>query len=260
MRAEREAEPALPEDVTGRELDAEARGALRGLSAQNALTVSRHLVMAGRLVDEDPEAAWQHARAAQRRAGRIGMVREAAGIAAYRAGHFDAALAELRTARRLTGDPTHLPIMADCERGLGRPERALELAASAEARELDEGGRVEMLIVAAGARRDLGQTEAAVVALQGPELQMRERAKPWQPRLWYAYADVLSEMGRAREARQWFERAADADHLGETDADERLAEMDGIRFFDDVESAEDHVERSDGGERSSAPQHPRGDA
>ena len=90
-----------------------------------------------------------------------------------------------------------------------------------------------MLIVAAGARRDLGQSEAAVVALQGPELQQRERAKPWQPRLWYAYADALAEVGRAREARQWFERAADADHLGDTDADERLAEMDGISFSEE---------------------------
>ncbi|GAB7193267.1 tetratricopeptide repeat protein [Kineococcus sp. NUM-3379] len=233
VRAEREPEPPLPEDVTGRELDPAAREALRGLAAPNALAVARHLVLAGRLVDEDPEQAWQHARAAQRRAGRIGMVREAAGIAAYRAGHFDAALAEFRAARRLTGDPAYLPIMADCERGLGRPERALELAGSAEARELDEGGRVEMLIVAAGARRDLGQAEAAVVALQGPELQARDRARPWQPRLWYAYADALEESGRAAEARLWFERAANADHLGETDADERLADLDGIRFSEE---------------------------
>ncbi|GAA4966129.1 hypothetical protein [Kineococcus glutinatus] len=233
VRAGRADEPALPDDVTGRELDGEARNALRGLAAPNAVVVARHLVMAGRLLDDDAELAWQHARAAQRRAGRIGMVREAAGLAAYRAGHFDAALAELRAAKRLTGDSSHLPIMADCERGLGRPERALDLARSAEVRMLDEGGQVEMLIVAAGARRDLGQAEAAVVALQSPQLRAEGSQQPWQPRLWYAYADALAEVGRAAEAQRWFERAAASDHLGETDAEERLTAYDGITFLDE---------------------------
>ncbi len=92
--------------------------------------------MAAQLLDEDPELAYAHAQAAQRRAGRVGLVREALGIAAYQVGHYEEALRELRTARRLTGSSEHLAVMADCERGLGRPERALDLAASDEAKTL----------------------------------------------------------------------------------------------------------------------------
>ncbi|NAZ82796.1 hypothetical protein GTR02_13310 [Kineococcus sp. R8] len=221
------------------------RRALQGLSPENANLVARHLVMSGRLVDVDAEAAWQHALAAQRRGGRVAAVREAAAISAYRAGHFREALAELRTARRMTGDDSYLPLMADSERGLGRPERALDLASSPEARRLDEAGRVEMLIVTAGARHDLGQHEAAVVALQVPQLHTDSRA-PWRARLWYAYADALESVGRLDEARTWLERAADADPEGETDAMERLEELDGLvltldedGFDDEPEEAED---------------------
>ena len=127
-RKPRAVEPPLPEDVTGRELDRSVRDELSSLARINADIVARHLVMAGRLVDEDPELAYEHARAAQARAGRVGAVREAAGLAAYATGRFAEALSELRAARRITGDDTLLPVLADCERGLGRPERALALA------------------------------------------------------------------------------------------------------------------------------------
>ena len=170
-RKPRRVEPPLPEDVTGRELDRSVRDELGSLARINADIVARHLVMAGRLVDEDPELAYEHARAAQARAGRVGAVREAAGLAAYATGRFAEALSELRAARRISGDDSLLPVLADCERGLGRPERALALAASPELAGLDAGVRVEMLIVASGARRDLGQHEAAVQALHGPQLK-----------------------------------------------------------------------------------------
>ena len=168
--------------MTGSELDAPLRRELAGLAKENATTVARHLVVVGLLLDEDPETAYAHAMAARHRAGRVGSVREVAGVAAYRAGRYDEALAELRAARRITGSPAVLPMMADAERGLGRPERALALAASPEAATLDRAGRVEMTIVAAGARRDLGQTAAAVLALQLPELRARG-AHPWLGRL-----------------------------------------------------------------------------
>ncbi len=77
-----------------------------------------------------------------------------------------------------------------------------------------------------GARRDLGQLEAAVVALQLPEL--RQERSPWWPRLAYAYADALHAAGRVEDARGWLTRAAVADVDGETDAAERLAELDGV--------------------------------
>jgi tetratricopeptide (TPR) repeat protein len=197
--------------------------------------------MAGRLAEEEPERAYKHARAARRLASRVGVVREAAGVAAYHAGEWAEALAELRAARRLSaGDVSYLPVMVDCERGLGRPERALDLIKSPEAQNLDPMGRVELRIVESGVRRDLGQYDAAVVTLQIPELRDR-RLRPWSARLFYAYADALAEAGRKEEASDWFARAAAADRDGETDAAERYAELEGLHIIDtedgDVEDA-----------------------
>jgi hypothetical protein len=160
-------------------------------------------------------------------------VREAAGLAAYAIGRHDEALRELRTARRLTGSNAHLPLMADCERGLGRPERALALASSPEAAQLDEAGRVEMRIVAAGARLDMGQADAAVVTLQGPELTAKGQ-EPWRARLLSAYADALAAAGRGGEARTWLARAAAADPTGATGAARRLGGGAGDEDQDEV--------------------------
>ncbi|XRQ15746.1 hypothetical protein ACN3XK_34175 [Actinomadura welshii] len=228
-------DPLLPDEVTGEELDADARTELRTLPKELATKVARHLVMAGQLAEEDPERAYKHARTARRLASRVGVVREAAGIAAYHAGEWAEALAELRAARRLSaGDESYLPVMADCERGLGRPERALELIKSPEAENLDPMGRVELRIVESGVRRDLGQYDAAVVTLQIPELRDR-RLRPWSARLFYAYADALAEEGREAEASDWFARAAAADRDGETDAAERYAELEGLHIVDTEE-------------------------
>jgi tetratricopeptide (TPR) repeat protein len=235
-RTDRPRDPEVDDEVTGRELDPAVREELRTLPGQIAGAVSRHLVMAGRLLDQDPELAFQHTLAARRRAARVGVVREAVGVAAYTSGRFAEALAELRAARRITGSPEYLPMMADCERGLGRPRRALDLAADPGVAELDTAGRVEMIIVAAGARRDLGQLDAAVVSLQVPELRSRGSGG-WIVRLRYAYADALLSAGREDEARAWFVRAADADVDAETDAAERAAALDGIRLVEDDEEA-----------------------
>jgi len=225
-------EPVLPDDVSGAELDRSVRAELASLAAVNSETVARHLVMVARLLDEAPEAAYAHAVAARERAGRVGAVREAAGLAAYRAGRFADALSELRAARRITGDQGMLPVMADCERGLGRPEKALEVANSQQASALDAAGRVELLIVASGARRDMGQPEAAALMLQGPELRPSRR-RAWSPRLFYAYAEALLAAGRPEEAVDWFGHAAAADETDETDASERLAELEGVSIIDE---------------------------
>jgi hypothetical protein len=89
-----------------------------------------------------------------------------------------------------------------------------------------------MLIVASGARRDMGQPDAAAVLLQGPELDPARR-RPWSARLFYAYAEALAAAGRERDAWQWLRHAAAADEAGETDAAERLAEHAGVRFVED---------------------------
>jgi len=233
-------DPVIPEGVTGDELDRHARNDLRSLPDELATRVARHLVMVAQLLDEDPEQAWAHAQTASRMAGRLGVVREAAGIAAYRNGLYAQALQELRAARRMSGGVEHWPVMADCERGLGRPKKALEMAGSPEVAQLDTDGRVEMRIVASGARADLGQLEAAVVTLQCPELNSTVRAD-WSVRLKYAYADALLRTGRVDEAREWFERTTGLDVDQITDSDDRIADLDGVIFEDldeDIDDAE----------------------
>ncbi|WP_259401667.1 hypothetical protein [Microbispora sp. H13382] len=202
--------------------------------------VASHLVAAARaLTAEEPDRAYEHAKVARRFAGRIGVVREATGIAAYHAGQYAEALGDLRAARRITGSDEYLPIMADCERGLGRPERALDLVRSREAERLDRAGRIELAIVESGARRDLGQHDAAVITLQRvPELR-DPQPKPWSARLAFAYADALADAGHEEAATDWFARAMAFDEDGETDAADRYAELTGA-LIEDLE--EDHDE------------------
>jgi tetratricopeptide (TPR) repeat protein len=186
---------------------------------------------------EDPEQGYAYAQAARRLAARVGVVREACGIAAYRTGRWAEALAEFRAARRMTGRDDYLPVMADCERALGRPDRALALLRQADTDRLDRATQIELRIVESGIRRDQGLAAAAVLALQVPELTSVQ-LRPWSVRLFYAYGDALLAAGRADEAREAFARAAAADADGETDAADRLDELDGIEFEDLAESEE----------------------
>jgi tetratricopeptide (TPR) repeat protein len=205
-------------------LDPDVRKELSTLPKGLADLVGSHLVVAAHVLEEDPQLALVHTRFARSKAGRVAAVREAAGLAAYVAGEWSEALAELRAARRLGGDPGRLAVLADCERALGRPERALDLARSAEAGQLGIDETIELRIVGAGARRDLGQFDAAVIALQGPDLDTAGE-EPWRARLRYAYADNLLAAGREQDAIRWFLAAADADVEGATDAAERAVEL-----------------------------------
>lgn len=224
----------IPEDVTGFEIDADVRQDLKSLPKTLADDVARNLVMVARLLDTDPEEAYKYSRVALRLASRVPSVREAAGFASYMTQRYSEALTEFRAARRMTGQVDLWPVMADCERGLGRPERALAMAGEPEVKQLDKAGQVEMRLVAAGARTDMGQYDAAVVTLQSPELASNA-IHPWTARLRYAYADALIAAGRADEAREWFAKAAEADTDGTTNASERLAEIDGLEFVDTLD-------------------------
>ena len=195
--------------------------------------MARYLVAAG--LAEDTEQGYEYAQAAKRLAARVGVVREVSGIAAYRTGRWAEALSELRAARRMTGRDDYLPILADCERALGRPDRALALIREADTSTLDRATQIELRIVESGIRRDQGLADAAIVVLQVPELTSA-RLRPWSARLFYAYADALLAAGRADEARDAFARAAAADADGETDAADRLDEIDGIEVEDLAES------------------------
>ncbi|GHD08978.1 hypothetical protein [Zhihengliuella salsuginis] len=226
-RPDRPRSPDIDDDVTGKELDRAARAELRYLQEPNGTWVSKHLVMAGRLVDLEPETSYQHAMAASRRGGRIAVVREAVGLTAYAAGHFADALREFRTFRRISGSNVHLPMMADCERALGRPEKALELAHSEDAQKLDTPVKVEMAIIASGAQADLGKLEAALAELEIPQLD-RNRAYSFSPRLFSVYAEALSDLGRDDEAQEWLNRVTVAEQalgIGEF-ADPEIVDFD----------------------------------
>lgn len=211
----------MPEGITGRELDKETHEELRGLSKETAERVGRHLVSAHLLEDTDPETALAHARFAARLGGRVGIVREVYGIFAYHAGDYRTASRELRTAMRITGRTDVLPMIADCERGLGRPERALDIAASEEAAALGVESAIELMMVVAGAYADTGDVQTALRTLEIPALRHKIDGR-WQVRLWVAYADLLERADREDEALRWMTLAADADTEGLTDAAERL--------------------------------------
>lgn len=214
----------IPPEVEAKQLAPEVRRELSTLDRTTADTVARHLVAAGTLLDEDPEAALQHARAARARAARIAAVREAVGIAAYHCGDWAQALAELRAARRMGSKSPLLPLIADCERGLGRPQRAVELARGSEAAELTGDEADELRIVAAGARVDLGQLEAALAVLTTPQIDP-DRTGAIAARLYYAHAEILLALDRTDEALHWFLRSAGADIDGVTDAEDRIGDL-----------------------------------
>jgi hypothetical protein len=214
-------EPSVPGHITGRELDRDLRDELRGLSKESAERVAKHLVAALQLEEEDFDFAVQHARFAAQIGGRIGGVREIHGIFAYRAGDFKTASRELRTAQRITGRHDLLPMIADCERGMGRPERALDIAGSVDAAGLGVESTIELMIVVAGAYADTGDLQTALGTLEMPALRHKVDGR-WQVRLWVAYADLLDRVGRREEAHRWLTLAADADTEGLTDAAERL--------------------------------------
>jgi tetratricopeptide (TPR) repeat protein len=194
------------------------------LTKANAEAVGHYLVAAGEALDVDPRRALSFARAARARAARVAAVREAVGIAAYHAEEWNEALTELRTARRISGDPRNLPLLADCERALGRPEQAARYLSDPDVRRLDAETRTELLIVVAGARRDLGQLDAALAVLARGGLD-QSRPHPGSTRLWYAYADALEASGRREEAAKWFVASAALDPDGELDAADRAAAL-----------------------------------
>ena len=254
IRAEH-VDPSIPEEITAKALPQEVRNELKTLAGETQEFVARHLAMAARLIDEDPELAHQHAISASRRGGRIGMVRETLAITAYATGDFALALRELRTYRRITGRDDQLPMMVDCERGLGRPDKALELARSVPKGSLPVPVQVELAIAMSGARLDLGQTEAALRELEIPQLDPT-KAFSWSPDLFGAYAVVLDELGRTEESAQWLRRSEvaaealgldggdddDFDVVDLEDESEEEADVESATIDEDADDAvDDHA-------------------
>ena len=217
--------PEIPAEITGKELDRSIQAQLKSLPDKLALRVARHLAAAGLLIDSDPKTAYQHTLAARARASRLAVVREAVGEAAYAAGEYAEALSELRAAKRMNGVQDYVAIMADCERALGRPDKALALVRNAPKEKLSPALLAELTIVEAGARRDRGEIDAALRTLENSHLLSKSR-EPWVARLRYAYADTLVQAGRNNDALTWFHRTEAVDSEANTDAVERAAELE----------------------------------
>ena len=235
--------PRIPDSITDDQVSREVRDELGSLSFDRASIVGRYLVAAE--LATDPEQAYRYAQAAKQMAARVGIVREVSGVMAYNSGRWAEALTELQAGRRMTGRNDYLPLMADSERGLGRLDRALDLVHSAEAKRLPRAAQIELRIVESGIRRDQGLADAAVLALQVPELTDGKQ-RPWSARLFYAYGEALLAADRPEAAREAFSRAVVADEDEQTDALARLDELDGISVTDlEDDEDEDDEETAD---------------
>ncbi|MFT3877775.1 MAG: hypothetical protein QM708_15340 [Propioniciclava sp.] len=212
-----------------RDLPRPVRAELRGLTQELAEIVGAHLLKAGELIGTDPQLAYAHAEAARRRAARLSVTREAAGEAAYAAGEYQIALHEFRALRRMNGGTEFVAAMADCERALGRPDKALKLVREGLDAKPDFNQRVELRLVEAGARTDLGQVAEALRLLKHEiEASAGRGSRGARARLRYGYADLLETTGDAANAERWFAAAAALDEDGETDAGERVAALQGL--------------------------------
>ncbi|OKL54821.1 hypothetical protein BSZ39_02260 [Bowdeniella nasicola] len=191
-------DPELSEEITPDLLDPAMRKHLQTLSKENGDLVARHLVMAGALLNDDPQTAHEHALAAQRHGGRVGIVREALAMTSYAVGAYNLALREIHALRRLTGTNAHVVIEADCERGMGRPERALEVISEVDRDTLTDQFRVELALVESGARSDLGESEAGLLVVEDELTQSYD--DDLKARLLSVKADRLEELERTEEA------------------------------------------------------------
>lgn len=203
-----EKSPLVPSEVTPEDLDISVLVQLKTLTAENAEMVARHLAMVSLLINDDPELAHKHALAASRRAGRLAIVHETLGLTAYAIGDFALALRELLTHRRLSGSNDQLPLIVDAERGLGRPERALEAAVGIDRSKLTVGVRINLAVALSGARLDLIQAKLAQQELEIPELSTK-KIYPQSPLLFRSYAEVLRELGK--DGSEWDELALRAE-------------------------------------------------
>ncbi|WP_185934068.1 hypothetical protein [Actinobaculum suis] len=223
------------------------------MSKRTADRVARHLVYAGMMMDENPELAYEHAKAAYRQAARVDVVREALGIAAYLTGRYSEALRELRTYRRMTDDYSHAPLEADAERGLGKPEKALSFIAEVPLKRLSPAAQIELAIVTSGARADTGDYAGGLSVIE--RIKSENLGEELRARVELVKADRLAEVGQTEEAeelrRRWtpvYEGEGEVDLLMEIEEEpeedqtaEEAATEDLAAGAGDEEAAQDEA-------------------
>lgn len=172
---------------------------LRGLSKEHAENIGLHILAAYALEETDPQGALAHAKWAARQASRIDLARETLALVAYRQGDYKLALKEFRTAHRMNGYSDYLPFIADCERGLGNPRKAIEEATSEEGSQLQGESKAEMFLVYAGALGDLGLWDKAIETVQALA-KARGLSGDYRMRAVQAEQNFLEQAGRSQEA------------------------------------------------------------
>lgn len=240
-----ERSPLIPQEITPEDLDFSVRVQLKTLTAENAEMTARHLAMVNLLINDDPELAHRHAKAAANRAGRLAVVHETLGVTAYVVGDYQLALRELLTHRRLTGSNDQLPLIVDSERGMDRPDKALEASRGLDSSSLSVGVRINLAIALSGARLDLGQPEQALLELEIPEL-ISSQIHPQSPHLFRCYAEVLQELGR--DGTPWLMKAAQAEAALESSVEEQFSVLEEIQIpsSSDIENSRPRIGRDSG--------------
>lgn len=191
--------------------------------------------MVQRLLDTDPQAAYAHARYAASQAGRIAVVRESAGIAAYLAGHYAEALRDIRAARRLSGFDLHRAIEADCERALGRHDQALKAAQGADPAQLDDVEEAEIAMVVSGIRHETGNDELGLIVIEDA-IRLFRGDRETLRRLHSVRADRLQDLGRGQEAAAIRRRLGLDEETAET-IEEEVEVFDLVDDYEEQEAA-----------------------
>ncbi|PST47489.1 helicase [Bifidobacterium callitrichos] len=229
-------EPKMPKGLVWAMLSKDERERLRGLSKEHAENIGLHILAAYTLIEDDPQAALEHAQWAAKQASRIDFARETLAFIAYRKGDYKLALREFRTAYRMNGFTDYLPFIADCERGLGNPKKAIEIVSSDDAKMLRGESKAEMFLVYAGALADLKLWDKAIEIVH---TLGRSKGLPGAYRMRALQAEqlFLEEAGRNDEAidlDQVIEKLED--QYADFDEDE---ESDDVVIDHDLEHLED---------------------
>ncbi|MGO3065574.1 MAG: hypothetical protein ACTIIT_06085, partial [Brevibacterium linens] len=117
--------------------------------------------------------------------------------------NYDEAVRELRTHRRISGSNDNIALIADAERGRGKPEKALELLKTSAEVDLDTDTRTELVIVAAGAKSDLDDIVGARRLIEAEDFT--QKPSGGLVRLMAAYAEVLRIDGEGELADKYEE-------------------------------------------------------
>lgn len=195
----RPGEPKMPKGIEWSMLSTDDRERLRGLSKEHAENIGLHILAAYTLEERDPELALEHAKWVAHQASRIDFARETLAFVAYRQGDYKLALREFRTAFRMNGFLDYLPFIADCERGMGEPKKAIETAMSDDAKYLRGESKAEMFLVYAGALGDLELWNKAIEIVHTLG-RSKDLAGEYRMRAVQAEQYFLEQAGRSDEA------------------------------------------------------------